>query len=54
MLINDEINKNDKSFGNARYIRNLYEKVLQTQFSRIAKMKNPSKDDYCTIVAEDF
>ena len=54
MMINDEINKGDKSFGNARYIRNLYERVLQAQFARIAKISNPTKDDFCMIVAEDF
>ena len=40
-------------FGNARFIRNLYESVLQNQFSRVASLSNITDTQLCTITKED-
>jgi len=42
-----------ENFGNARYIRNLFEKIIQNQFSRIAELDNVSDDEMNTISKED-
>lgn len=43
------------NFANAREIRNLYEKVLKNQASRLAqKDTNPSRKELLTIMEEDF
>lgn len=43
-----------ENFGNGRDVRNIFEKVLQAQSSRIAKATNPNRNDLVTIVAEDL
>jgi AAA+ superfamily predicted ATPase len=54
-LVLENIQKNSVSenFGNARYIRNLFEKIIQNQFSRIADLENASNDDMNTIKKND-
>jgi stage V sporulation protein K len=44
----------EKYFGNARFIRNLYEKTIQNQFSRVSKMVSPTKGDFCKVTSDDF
>ena len=41
-------------FGNARFIRNLYETVLQKQFSRVASLPHATEKDLCTITQKDL
>jgi stage V sporulation protein K len=54
-LIEHEIKKQGENFGNARYIRNLFENVLQTQASRLVKSSvELSKDDLMELTLEDF
>jgi AAA+ superfamily predicted ATPase len=43
-----------KSFGNARLVRNLFEKTIEQQANRIAKLTNVTKEKLVTIEAEDF
>ena len=40
-------------FGNARGIRNLFEKIVMNQANRLVCMENPSKDDLMTILPDD-
>ncbi|MCH5268271.1 MAG: AAA family ATPase [Lachnospiraceae bacterium] len=42
-----------KDFGNARGIRNLFEKVVMNQANRLIQMDNPSKKDLMTICKQD-
>ena len=46
------INK-DKNFGNARYVRNLFEKVVQLQANRLAKMDYIENEQLSIITLED-
>lgn len=41
-------------FGNGRFVRNLYEKSLENQATRLRKMSNPEIEDYRTILPEDI
>jgi stage V sporulation protein K len=41
-------------FGNARYVRNLYEETLQRQFNRVSQMANVSEQQLCEIKAVDL
>ncbi len=44
----------DRKFGNARYARNLFEKLLEHQSNRVAAMDNPSEKDISTLQVEDL
>ena len=44
----------DEKFGNARYVRNLFEKTLERQASRLASASSLSKVDYSEIKQEDL
>lgn len=46
------INK-DKNFGNARYVRNLFEKVVQLQANRLAKMDYIENEQLSIITLDD-
>ena len=39
-IINDAIFAEGKQFGNARYVRNLYEQIVQNQFMRVSQIEN--------------
>lgn len=43
----------DKNFGNGRYVRNLYEKIIEHQATRISKQVKVSSSSLATIEAED-
>nr|HQG67813.1 AAA family ATPase [Paludibacteraceae bacterium] len=43
----------DKHFGNGRFARNLFEKIMQAQSDRVAKMNEISPEVLCLITAED-
>lgn len=44
----------DKSFGNARYVRNLFETIIKNQASRIGiTIQKPSHEQLCEILAVD-
>jgi hypothetical protein len=48
------VEKRDDSFGNARVIRNLFEKCTQNQANRIIKLKKISKKTLKTFKEEDI
>jgi len=44
----------DKSFGNGRFARNVFEKTLEQQANRIAKEGNLTKEILTTITEDDI
>ncbi|MDX6181014.1 AAA family ATPase [Flavobacterium sp. Fl-77] len=46
--------KKDESFGNARVVRNLFEKCIQNQANRIVKLKKISNKTLKTLTEEDI
>lgn len=52
--INDAVYAEGKQFGNARYVRNLYEKIVQKQFLRISQMQNIEDEHLSEITIEDL
>lgn len=46
--------KRDKKFGNARYVRNLFEKIVQKQANRISRIQNPTKEQLRMITIDDI
>lgn len=44
----------DKSFGNARGVRNYFDYVVTAQATRILTMHNPSEEEFRTILEEDL
>jgi SpoVK/Ycf46/Vps4 family AAA+-type ATPase len=43
-----------QEFGNARFVRNLFERTVQELSGRISAMENPSTADLTTIIKDDF
>ena len=52
--INAAVESKGKDFGNARFIRNLFENTVERQANRLAPMPNPKKEDLLIIKAEDI
>ena len=48
------VSMKDKNFGNARYIRNLFEKVIQLQANRLAKKSSIVSEELSLITKEDI
>lgn len=48
------VDHKDRNFGNARFVRNVFEKTVQTQANRVSKIKNPSANDLTMIEQEDL
>lgn len=46
--------KRDRSFGNGRYVRNIFEKAMGGQANRIAGLPRLTKDILTTIVVDDI
>jgi SpoVK/Ycf46/Vps4 family AAA+-type ATPase len=44
----------DRNFGNARYVRNIFEKAIQCQANRLAASKGNSADDLTLLKLEDI
>lgn len=53
-VIRMKVANKDSHFGNARYIRNLFEKIIQKQADRLAKLINPTRELLATITIEDI
>jgi SpoVK/Ycf46/Vps4 family AAA+-type ATPase len=49
-----EIAKGEKSFGNSRFVRNLFEKMLVNQANRLAHDTELSKEKLTTLMAADL
>lgn len=44
----------DENFGNARDVRNLFERGVARQSNRVAAMESPTKEDLMALTAEDL
>ena len=44
----------DRKFGNARYARNLFEKLLEHQSNRVAAFSDPTETDISTLEKSDL
>lgn len=53
LLFRQKIADKQKDFGNARYVRNLFEKVIENQAVRLAKAGDISKADLTVITQDD-
>jgi SpoVK/Ycf46/Vps4 family AAA+-type ATPase len=53
-LIYQQIQNKDEHFGNARFVRNMFEKIIQKQANRLSKIPNPTKDQLSLIMACDI
>lgn len=42
-----------RDFGNARGVRNMFETIITNQANRIVTIENPTKEQICTVLAED-
>jgi len=48
------VSHKDRNFGNARYVRNVFEKAIQNQANRVSKVNNPTSDMLIRITKEDI
>lgn len=54
-IVKEQIANKDSKFGNARYIRNMFETVIMKQANRLASCKRtPSKEELMLITLEDI
>ena len=53
-IINDAIFAEGKQFGNARYVRNLYEQIVQNQFTRVSQLENLEEEHLSEITVSDL
>ena len=44
----------DRNFGNARYVRNMFEKSIQEQANRLSSVSNASKSQLTELTEEDI
>ena len=54
LIIKDAVAHKDKDFGNARYVRNLFERSIEAQANRLASQKELSKKDLALITGDDI
>lgn len=52
-IFRDAVFHKDKNFGNARFVRNLFEKTLENQATRLASIGRLTDEMLCTITVED-
>ena len=52
--IEQAVRHKDRHFGNARYCRNIFEKIIQNQANRLAKMEYINNDQLVLITKEDI
>ena len=52
--LTDIVAHKDRNFGNARYVRNLFEKAIQHQANRISTVKNPTTEQLTQLTTEDI
>ena len=53
-LLAEAYESRDENFGNAREVRNLFEKLVSCQSDRIAAMEAPTKEDLMLLTEADF
>lgn len=49
-----EQNQDDPTFGNARGVRNFFDRVVTNQATRILMIPNPSEEVFRTLTKEDI
>ena len=49
----DDANTSSIAFGNARGVRNIFERLLVTQANRLSTLEAPTKEDLMTITEAD-
>jgi len=52
--LENKVATKDRNFGNARYVRNLFEKTIQAQANRIAKSGKVSEEELVEITLSDI
>ena len=53
-LLRDKVENRQKDFGNARYVRNLFESVIENQAVRLSSNKETDKDSLAIITKADI
>ena len=53
-LMNQAYNRRGKDFGNARYVRNFFEKCVEEQANRLAESSTYGKEELLTLTKEDL
>lgn len=53
-IIDNAVVNKDRNFGNARYVRNLFERTLQNQANRLSTVPKLTKDLLRTITIDDL
>lgn len=53
-VMSSAIDHKDKNFGNARFVRNLFEKSIQNQATRLSSQSNITEDVLSMLKAEDL
>jgi SpoVK/Ycf46/Vps4 family AAA+-type ATPase len=53
-IINDAIFTEGNQFGNARYVRNLYEQIVQNQFMRVSQLESIEESNLSEITVDDL
>ncbi|MBR5083645.1 MAG: AAA family ATPase [Prevotella sp.] len=52
--LEDVVEHKTRNFGNARYVRNVFEKSIQHQANRVSRIKSPKDKDLTEITKEDL
>lgn len=52
--LDEAVAHKDRNFGNARYVRNVFEKAIQEQANRVSTLKNATAKDLTEITIEDI
>lgn len=53
-MFNELYENRDENFGNARDVRNIFERAIANQANRISAMENPTKEDLMKLTKEDI
>ena len=53
-ILNEVVDHKDKNFGNGRFVRNLFEKVIENQANRISLASEVTAESLATIEEEDI
>ncbi len=54
LRFSEEIQKGDSSFGNGRFVRNIFEKMIENQANRLAYDNNLTKEKLTTLKEIDL
>jgi len=53
-LLENAVTNKDKNFGNGRFVRNLFEKILERQANRLSNIERPTLSQLKEIMPEDI